>query len=268
MYILYADETNYDSTGNDFFIYGGVSIESDKAASLSSCIDSLRDKYGYKPLDPLKFNTRERPTYITPDRHREIKKEIIESAVAHDVKLFVSFIYHDIAKSPDAARRNEINRICYHFNCYMNWRNDHGLVLLDNFQDDQLSEILKEKFSVGLIGLPYSQHYRLERILGFHLASIGSSHFCSVIDVVIGAIRFVVNSRNDRHKEKVCLTILKQIQPLFIKDSSGAIDEISLFYSPKVVKADKFYQKYVELNKFLEKAGINSRQKPSQTRNY
>ena len=38
----------------------------------------------------------------------------------------------------------------------------------------RLAELLREKFAVGLRGLPYAAVYPLKRILGYHLASIGT----------------------------------------------------------------------------------------------
>ncbi len=44
----------------------------------------------------------------------DAKRELMEAAARHDVKLIVSMILHSIATSPEDARLNEINRVCYH----------------------------------------------------------------------------------------------------------------------------------------------------------
>ncbi|MDD4952708.1 MAG: hypothetical protein PHV85_09190, partial [Desulfovibrionaceae bacterium] len=142
MYLLYTDETNLDPASSDFFVYGGVAIPSEQGLYLSQAIDSIRTKYGYTVNDYIKFNTRERPSHITPENHKNLKKELLEVSSAHGVKIFVSFILHNIATSPDDARKKEINRICYHFDCYLRRHNEVGLVLVDTFQDSQLREIL------------------------------------------------------------------------------------------------------------------------------
>lgn len=202
MYFLYTDEANIEPSSS-FFIYGGVSIPSNNAVELSNAIEVLRKKFGYRPKDPLKFNTVERPAQITPDAHKEIKRLIIQCAVDFNVKIFVSLIYHGIASSPDNARQYEINRVCYHFDCFLKRENSHGFVFIDTFSDTSIHEILREKFSVGLIGLPYSSPRRLERILGFHLATIGSSNFSSVVDIIVGSLRYAVNSCNETDRYKV-----------------------------------------------------------------
>jgi hypothetical protein len=192
MHLLYTDETNIDPATSDFFAYAGVAIPGDVAGHLSSRIEAVRPNNGYGVDDLLQFNTKERSGHVTPEAHREAKRQVLEEAASHGVKLFSSFILHRVATSPQEARLNEINRICYHFNCYLNRVSDHGLVLIDTFQDTSLLAFLRQKFSLRLKGLPYSSSYRLDRLLGLHLASIGSSHFCSVVDVVLGALRYSI----------------------------------------------------------------------------
>jgi len=144
MYLLYTDETNVDPRSSDFFIYGGVSIDANQAASLSRKIDSLRQEYEYRPEDLLKFNTRKRPDTISRETHTEIKRRVIEEAAAHGAILFASFILHNIAASSEEARRKEINRVCFHFDKFLRERDEYGIVLIDSFDDSELRRILQE----------------------------------------------------------------------------------------------------------------------------
>lgn len=84
------------------------------------------------------------------------KQRIMEATAAEGCVLLVSIILHLIATSPDAARRNGINRVAYHFNCLLNRRNSEGLVLIDRFSDSQIDGHLREKFTIGIRGLPYT----------------------------------------------------------------------------------------------------------------
>jgi hypothetical protein len=123
----------------------------------------------------------------------------MDAAARHGVKLLASFLLHKIIKDGDAeqARRNEISRICYHFDAYLSRVADNGLVLVDTSTDPRLNNVLREKFSIGITGsLPSSKTLPLTRILGYHQATVGTSHFSSVIDVVLGSLRYAVNSRN------------------------------------------------------------------------
>jgi len=256
MYLLYTDEVNIDPRSSDFFIYGGIGVEACQAATLSIDIDRLRQEYGYNPEDLLKFNTRERPDHISPESHREIKRRVIEAAAANNVHIFASIILHSIATSPEEARRNEINRVCYHFDCFLREQDEYGLVLIDTFTDRNLPQILREKFSIGLRGLPYSDRYRLERVLGFHLASIGSSNFSSVVDIVLGSLRYVVNCINDINRQNIVQILLNQLNPLCLKNNNGSIRELSLFFSPVRVRVVEYYRQYEELREYLTQNGL------------
>ena len=257
MYLLYTDEVNVDPESSDFFVYAGISIPCDVAGIISAEMEKVRRLFGYRQEDILKFNTVERPSHISPTSHREIKKTIMEMLPAYGVKLFASFISHDVAKDPDQARRFEINRICFHFNSYLIRENDSGIVLIDTFNDSRLAGILREKFSIGLRGLPYSPTYRLERILGFHLACIGSSHFSSIIDIVLGSLRYAINSRLDPLKLCVCKSLIDQISPMCIRNRlDGKVDELSIFFSPKVIKSDRILEEYFALSKYFSDCGL------------
>jgi|GEM_PF-6796562 len=269
MYLLYTDEANIRPEGSDFFVYAGIAIPEKYAQPLTTEIDRARRSFGYKDADLLKFNTIERPSHVTAEAHREIKKQIMALVASHHVKLFASFILHKIATSPEDARQNEINRICYNFNSYLSWPeiNDVGLVFIDPFSDslrNRLIAILREKFSVGIIGLPYTPIKRLDRILGCHIAPIGTSHFCSCVDIVLGSLRYAVNSRKDEHKQETALVLLSQIAPLCIRNTPvGPVHEVSIFYSPKTIRAPSYLDEYTELKDFLAKGGISTSQVPS-----
>ena len=256
MYLLYTDETNVDPTTTDFFVYCGVAINTNQAEALSKGISSLRAKHGYKREDVLKFNTVERAAQIAPSTHRLIKQEVMELAAQHEVRLFASMILHNVATSPDDARRNEINRIVYHFDCFLHREKESGLVLVDTFTDGQLNNILREKFTVGLKDMPYSKVMPLERILGYHVATVGSSHFCSVIDIVLGALRFAINSRKDTTKKSVIDQLLKQVSPLCIRDTDGSVSDLSLFFSPKAIKVPAYRAEYQGLKDLFTSAGM------------
>ena len=262
MFLLYTDETNMDPRDTTFFIYGGCSVPWVNAAALSQRIDDLRTRSGYLPLDSLKFNTVERPVCVTPHVHREIKRELMGLAAEFGVKVFISLIHQRVATNPEEARRREINRVCYNFDCFLGRLDDHGIVIVDTFNDDCLPQILREKFSIGLRGLPFCESYRLQRILGFHVATIGSSHFCSVIDVVLGSVRYAVNNFNSADRRAVCLALLQQLRPMLIDSLDGRVSELSIFYSPREIRHRPYLEEYKGLDAFFQEAGINTLYKP------
>jgi hypothetical protein len=180
-------------------------------------------------------------------------------------------ILHDVATSAEEARRKSINTICYHFDCYLNRPNSHGLVLIDRFDDRQIDAHLREKFSVGLKGMPYSREMRLERIVGYHYSAIGQSHFASVVDIVLGSFRYAINAhtRRDQGRIESAGQLLRLLSPLFFRErGDGKISELSLMFSPKVIRSDKFRASYEALKAFLAGNGIEAEQQITNERQY
>jgi len=188
-----------------------------------------------------------------------LKKDIISATVEAECELFVSLILHDIAKSPNEARLNEINRIAYHFNCYLHQSNESGLVLIDRFSDSDVDSHLREKFNIGVTNLPYSAEYRLDKILGFHYSAIGQSNFTSIIDIVIGSLRFAINeyAKNPENPKQSSIEILKLLSSLLVNSDTEKVPEIKLFFSPKTIKVAKYREKYQGLKDFLITCGID-----------
>jgi len=269
MYLLYSDETNLEPRDFEFFIYGGIAIPGDNAKSLHDSIEKTRHKYDVPADCLLKFNPT--PECLTHQQYINVKQSMIESAVSHGCRFFVSAILHNIATSPDDARRKEINRITYHYDCFLSRLNDYGLVLVDRFYDGQIDAHLREKFAIGLRGFPYTDPMRLARIIGFHYSAIGQSHFSSIVDIALGSFRYAVNvhARNDQKNMPAARKLLKLIEPLFLRNPyTNNVDEISLFFSPKVVDAPKYKDKYQSLKDFLYDNGITAGQEITNMRKY
>lgn len=237
-------------------------VVADAAKSLSEAIDGIRAKAGVDKLFPLKFNPG--PKHLSHAEFIALKQAVIDAAAAHGVQLITSLILHDIASSAEEARRNEINRLCYHFDCILRQNKDSGLVLIDRFSDKQIDAHLVKKFSVGVIGLPHSREYRLANIVGLHYSAIGQSHFSSLVDVVTGSLRYAINAftRQEKEKLKTATAILKALSPLFIRDGGDSkISELSVFFSPKAIKVAKYRQKYEELKSFFADNGLETAQR-------
>lgn len=259
MHLLYTDEVNIDPRDSRFFIYGGVVVRSENALELSQGIDEIRARYGYKPDEHLKFNTVERPSQITAESHRQAKKDLLVLAAEMEVTLLTSFILHSIATSPDEARLNEINRVCYHFDRFLGEKDSHGLVLVDRFTSTDLVRHLQEKFSYGILGFPSAPKYRLKHIVGYHVAAVGTSNLCSLVDVALGALRFAVNSASDERKREVKQVLMAQLAPLFPRDDSGLVSELGIFFSPRKIKITKYRTEYEELRAWLAAHGAEPR---------
>lgn len=256
MYLLYCDETNFEKKTGDFFVYGGVVIPPDAARSVSDGIHALRAKLGVPTDYVLKFNPG--PKSLSHEQFIALKQGVMNVAATCGVKLLVNLLLHDIAKTSEEARLNCVNTLCYHFDCFLARPNSQGLVLVDRFHDKNIDRQLKEKLAVGLTGaLPYSNTLKLRRIVGYHHSAIGQSHFCSLIDVVLGSLRFAINAftqKNEQHSASA-QAILQQLAPLFLVEAD-VVSQISLWFSPKEIRAERLRSRYLELIEHLGKNGI------------
>ena len=115
---------NLEPRSGEFFVYGGIVIPSETAFELSHNIEKIRSELGVPADFILKFNPG--PENMDNDSFIYLKQSIIEAAIDAKCKLITSFILHDIATDSEVARRNEINRICYHFNCLLSKEDDIG----------------------------------------------------------------------------------------------------------------------------------------------
>lgn len=257
MYLFYCDETSLDPAQSEFFVYGGIAVPAKSAYALHKDIEQIRNEAGISDEWVLKFNPC--PPNMEYKKFTAVKELIIRSASKHGCVLIVSIILHKIARNIQEARRNEINRVVFHFDCFLNHSESHGLVLIDRFSDRQIDAHLRRKFSVGIEGLPYSPIMKLERIVGYHYSAIGQSHFPSLIDIVLGSLRYAINTYDSQSgaRTTTARTLLCLLEPLFYRDLySGKVHNISLNFSPNTIRVGEYRKKYEDLKTFLEEAGI------------
>lgn len=271
MQLFYCDETNLEERAGDFLIYGGLVIDGESAKDFSTAMDDLRARHGVPRDYHLKFNPG--PAGFTHSQFIALKQEVLELAGRFNARLLVYVILHDIATNPDEARRNGINTVCYHFHCILNRMDETGLVLIDRFNDagNAVDAHLRDKFTIGLTGLPYSAEMRLPKIVGFHYSAIGQSHFPGIVDVALGSLRFAINAhtRNQTGQLTSANTILGLLAPMFWRAAPGdPVPEIGFLFSPKVVRAARYRATYEGLKTFLEGGGVLTAQTITDSRTY
>jgi hypothetical protein len=173
----------------------------------------------------------------------------------------------------DEARRNGINTVCYHFDCCLNRLESKGFVLIDRFNDEgnEIDAHLKEKFSVGVTGMPYSSEIRLSNILGLHYSAIGQSHLCSLIDIVVSSMRWAMNQHTRRAEKNLdsARQLMALLSPLFVRrNGSQEVSEFGLLFSPKVIRSSRYRQTYQDLKDFFAEAEIAVAQEITGERTY
>lgn len=257
MELLYCDETNFEKRPGDFFVYGGLVVPAGKALELSARIEGIRQAMGVPREYVLKFNPG--PAGFTHSQFIELKRAVVQAAVESGCLLLVNLLLHDIATASDDARRYGINTLCYHFDCYLNRSKGAGLVLIDRFDDRAVDGQLREKLAVGLTGrLPHSAEMKLNYIVGYHYTAIGQSHFCSLIDVVLGSLRFAINCFTQGLSQHAASSsaILQLVSPLFLREGQESVREISLWFSPKEVRKEAYRERYLALGRYLAENGV------------
>jgi hypothetical protein len=272
MHLLYCDESNLEERAGDFLLYGGLMVDGARAGDLSAAIDQIRLRHGVPRNYLLKFNPG--PKGFSNEKFIALKRDALTAAHEHGAQLLVYAVLHDIANNPDDARRKGINTVTYHFHCAMGRiKSGPGLVLIDRFNDEGnvIDQHLRDKFMIGLTGMPYSREMRLSNIVGFHYSAVGQAHFPSVLDVAVGSLRFAVNAFT-RQQEKNLPTareILRLLGPMFWRmKPDDAVGELGFLFSPKVIKAAKYREKYQALKNFLAECGINIAQSITDERTY
>lgn len=271
MYLIYCDETNIEERAGDFLIYGGLMIDGDKVGDLNSAIDEIRARHNVPREYNLKFNPG--PEGMDHQEFIQFKQEVIRAAKDHAAQLLVYVILHDIAVGADEARRNGINAICYHFHCALNRIPAEGLVLIDRFNDagNEIDAHLRQKFSVGLRGMPYRDELRLSTIVGYHYSAIGQSHMPSIVDVALGTLRFALNAhtRGQDNNLASARAMTELLAPLFWRENGQeTVPEIGFMFSPKVIKRAHFRQRYEDLKGFLTEGGVETSQEITDQRQY
>ncbi|MAH15851.1 MAG: DUF3800 domain-containing protein [Sphingomonadaceae bacterium] len=271
MHLLYCDETNLEERAGDFLIYGGLMIDGDRVGDLNTAIDELRTRRGVPRDYHLKFNPG--PSGMDHQDFIAFKREVIQAAHDHDAKLLVYVILHDIAVGADEARRNGINAICHHFHCALNRIAATGLVLIDRFNDagNAIDAHLREKFSIGLRGMPYGDEMRLPTIVGYHYSAIGQSHMPSLVDVALGTLRFALNAHTRTQQNHIASAraMIELLAPLFWRENGrDEVSEIGFMFSPKIIKRAHFRQRYEDLKGFLADNGVETAQPITDERRY
>ncbi|MBY5515922.1 DUF3800 domain-containing protein [Rhizobium leguminosarum bv. viciae] len=271
MQLLYCDETNLEEKAGDFLIYGGLIVPCDVAKDISSQIDKLRVDFGVPKDYVLKFNPG--PKGMPHTDFIQLKQQVLQLAEALSLRLIVYTVLHDIAVSADEARRYGINTVCFHFDSILRQIGDTGLVLIDRFNDqgNEIDAHLRDKFMIGLKDMPYSKEIRLENIVGFHYSAIGQSHCPSLIDIMLGSLRFAVNAHTRKQLANVetARALLHLLSPLLWRDpTGGAVPEVGFQFSPKIIKAAKYRDMYQGLKEFLFEHGVETKQVITDQRGY
>jgi hypothetical protein len=262
MYLLLTDETNSKpSEKAKFFVLGGLIVDFEALPALHARIHYIRQKYGYKPGDLLKFDTHSRPKHLTIEKATAAKNAVIEACIGCKCKFIAYVVLHDIAKKKPAETQLEwgANCIVQKFNEFLLEQNSHGIVAMDRFPAGNDYSFLTDKFCNGLKFQDEGQ-VPLGRIKLFTSTCINASHASSAVDIALGTFRYCINQPANVEAAKVMMENISKMIWCERDGNTLLVQEKGLICRPKKIDIAKYSAEYDTLidniNKLLEDATL------------
>jgi hypothetical protein len=250
MYLMFADEADAErGRGQKFFVYGAVFIDTKRVGQLHYGIQEIRDKFGYRATDSLKFSGC--PKHITRDEHRKVKKEIVKLARQHDVVFCAYVISHAIAKPQDLVPFG-INTLLAKYDEFLKEQRDVGMVLMDRLpgQIKYPYQIFKDKFQTRL-DFPGGTR-RLEKVIGYSMTCDGASHFASIADILLGSFRYCVNEpEKDIANAAIFPTLVRVMWYRETESGKKRLIDYGLTLRPATIRVEKHKKDYDDLRRRL-----------------
>lgn len=258
MYTFITDETNrQESEDGGFFIYGGLIFSSEQMKQVTDDIEAIRTRYGFKPRDDLKFNTRSRPPHVSQQDHAMAKNDVIETCLTAEVQFIAYMVLHKVAQDEKDKGEWALNSALYAFGGkFLREKKDYGMVIIDRLpQKDRPYEMLKRKFQEGLRMQSTGDAVKLERVLMYPTTCDGASHLSSAVDIVLGSLRWVVNQRKTLPSGDLSQKMLEKVGKMMYHRESGEVwyvREYGLILRPKNYPGHPPYrQEYEDLVAYL-----------------
>lgn len=195
MYWFLTDETNKPPKDDQFFIYGGVIIDSDRVPEVDAAVRKVRKDHGYEPSASFKFHGGQ--SGKETDDHEKAKLALLELLPALDVKFAATVVHARIGagRPINTVIEMGINTMTQAFWEYLGDTTSPGIMLIDRVDKtkdyDEFTNFAR-RFTEGL---DFGREPKRvdDRILLFGMTNNNSSHLSSVVDICLGAFRWCVN---------------------------------------------------------------------------
>jgi hypothetical protein len=232
---------------------GAMFVPTNSIPALHAEVERLRAKAGMSPTESLKSATR-RPKSLTADSHRALKQDVMKAAKEiGNVHFCAQVTLHDLARNQTHDDRVlwGANTILGKFNTFLREQKSYGFAILDRMPVKTPYEYLTEKFQVGM-AFSDRPSARFDRILGFSHAADGTSHLCSVADILLGAFRYCVNEPDNEEAGKAMFPTLMEMMWKRTENGRVYVNECGLVFRPQEVQAPKFKAEYDALAERLQ----------------
>jgi hypothetical protein len=255
MYLMFGDEADKDKMADKkFFAYGAIWCPSNSVPSLHAGIENARKAAGYAETDSLKSSSNSRPKNVTPEKHRELKNEVMRLArEVGNVKFCAQVTLHELARNQSHTElvARGANTILSRFNMFLAEQRSYGYALMDRMPINDPYRYLKDKFQLGM-EFQDGSSIRLDRVMGFGHVCDGSSNLCSVADIMLGAFRYCVNEPENEEAGKAMFPTLMSM--MWKKEAGGKVyvNECGVLFRPKEVRVEKHQAEYDALVERLQ----------------
>ncbi len=245
MYYFFTDETNKQiSKDGEFFIFGGLIILPAAVESLDIGVKQIREKYGYKDEDVLKFSPKERPEHISQENFNKAKEDIINLAIKNKC-LFIAYVIHHKVIKNELKNVSAISHLVGRFNKFLEENKSNGIVFIDRMDNPKEQfEIISDLFSRGI--LVESKYKKMPNILGYFVSCAKSSRLTSIADIILGGFRYSVNTQDTKNMS-IAGQILKKIAGMMWglkKADQYYVLEKGLVFRPQKILVKEYKEKY------------------------
>jgi hypothetical protein len=170
-----------------------------------------------------------------------------------NVRFCAQVTLHELARNQEHDDRVLFgaNTILGKFNTFLHDEASYGYAVLDRIPVKTPYDYLKEKFQIGMT-FPDNAPARLDRILGFSHSADGTSHLCSVADILLGAFRYCVNEPDNEEAGKAMFPMLMEMMWKRTQRGQTYVNECGLVFRPQEVQVAKYKAEYDGLTTRLQ----------------
>jgi hypothetical protein len=260
LYTLLGDESNRTAVDGEFFIYGGLVIETSKLGELSQGVADLRAQHQVPIGHPLKFSLSTIPKGWEKTQFHDLRSDVLKLVTRLGGKMIVYVVLHAVARtrSAEEVQRMGMNSILKRFSTLLERQQTWGLAMLD--QDNLIFKNIRDIHRDGLSidGKKVSLGPQIASVLAF---DANGSHLASVADITVGAFRYCVNSLPRVGRESSIPQMVashhwyQELRHILPTVSGTSIDFSSpnVLFRPIGVSYHEYKSRYVELERHLNK---------------
>lgn len=223
---FFVDETNMPPKEGQFFIYGGVVVDSRNALELSKRVDAIRIKNGYVPGENLKFTNKDNKN---AQSHKQAKSEVLELMAELEVKFLVNVVHQSVLRNRTEVEFMSwgMNSLVKNFHEFLSMRGSEsvGALFFDRVDKEDTNRAMSEMADRFQNGLEWPSGYNRpinDKVLVFAMTNNNSSYFSSCADIALGSFRYCVNAAtgHENAKPEVAKKLMPFVNRLFWREQS------------------------------------------------